>query len=495
MANSLTQHPYSTSSAALTDRIGRRLERFDLLTVGVIAILSILIGSVILGGDRAGVGVTLGTIAGTAIRDQAAQSLTIAASDSLHLNFSEPMARNTVHPALNPTLPFTLNWLSSTEAVLIPAPAFTPGQPYTVTLAAGAQAANGRPVQGSPYWTIAAEALRVVYLAPAQRVPGQFAPTNLWLVAPGDQAQAAGQMAAPVRLTDSALGVTDFAVSPDGRQIAYSQTEKGHTSNVYVLDMGTRTSRPLTNCPNAPCNAPAWSPDGSRLIYQRADATNDQSPTRAWLLDVKTLQTAPVFSDAQWLGKDPHWSSDGHTISVYDSTARAVDLIDLDSGQHSFLPTEEDYSGQFAPGGRPQLAMTDLSTTPYGVARHLEIADYSAHTLTSLAPTDGTLVDDQSPSWSPDGRQLAIMRHALDSASPGAQIYLIDVQSGAASPLVTDDQYAHGALSWSPDGGQLLFQRYPVNAANGQTGIWTYTVFSKHLTQIATNGYYPQWLP
>jgi Tol biopolymer transport system component len=466
----------------------RRIERFDLLLAGVIGALLIAIGGIISGGDRAGVGISLLDLDGNAVSTTA---LTLPAGASIQLRFSELMDTSSIHVSLMPDLPRTVRWSGST-LIVTPLPALTPGQHYTLALEPGAHAQTGRLVAQGTDWQISVAPLRVVYMAPAIPTPANHI-VNLWLVSTDGHGT-------PMALTHSSYGVDDFAVSPDGRQIVFTQRDAHGKTDLFLLNVSNDSIRQITRCVDAPCRAPVWSPDATRLLYERADSTAPDSSVRAWLLDLKTLQTTPLFADSRWLGKTPRWSPDGSTVSVYDKTAGGIFIVDMATGDRSLLQTLEDDAGQFAPGQRQQLVFRQLATTPQGAVRQLAVADYSDHTIRPLPASDGAMTDDPVAIWQPDGKQLTVMRRYFDQRSTeGAQIYSVDSQTGDLTPLVVDAAYTHGALSWSPDGGQLLMQRYPMGNSSGNpnnsTSLWRYDAGSKTLTQIAINGFLPQWLP
>lgn len=98
----------------------------------------------------------------------------------------------------------------------------------------------------------------------------------------------------------------------------------------------------------------------------------------------------------------------------------------------------------------------------------LEVADVDGYGPQSLLISSEPIM---SPSWSPDGRQIA----CVSFERKRAQIFIIDVASGRRR-LVTDFPGINGAPAWSPDGRELAVvlsktgspKIYTVNLANGQ---------------------------
>lgn len=68
--------------------------------------------------------------------------------------------------------------------------------------------------------------------------------------------------------------------------------------------------------------------------------------------------------------------------------------------------------------------------------------------------TDGRR--DADPAWSPDGTQIAFSREMPDGQR---DLYLLDLQTGSAAPLVTDPDVDERAPAWSPDGEAVAFVR------------------------------------
>ncbi len=119
-------------------------------------------------------------------------------------------------------------------------------------------------------------------------------------------------------------------------------------------------------------------------------------------------------------------------------------------------------SPSWSPNGR-QIAYVSFENHRAGIYLQ-DVASGARRVLSHFSGING------APAWSPDGRKLALVL----SKSGAPNIYVMDINSQALSQL-THDFYINTEPAWSPDGRSLLFtsnrgggtQIYQIDLANG----------------------------
>jgi Tol biopolymer transport system component len=298
-------------------------------------------------------------------------------------------------------------------------------------------------------------------------------------------------------LTDAGDGIADFAVSPDGKQIAYSQNNADGTTDIWLLDLDGGESRPLTRCVRAICSDPAWKPDGTQVLYQRQEFNTQNNASWVWIVDVNTVQTHLLFDDSQIRAADPIWSPDGRRVAVFDTGIQAIRVHDFDTSTDAIIDSTQGVSGAFSPDGSklvfPVLVRGAIGQEFY---THLEMLDFDTQSDTLITGERDAAVEDAFAAWSLDGTKLALARRYLDSRyTAGRQIYLLDLASGDVTPLVVDPAYNHAGIHWDSTGRRIVFQRFSLTGEEAVPEVWVYDLDTGELTQIADNAFLPAWVP
>lgn len=244
--------------------------------------------------------------------------------------------------------------------------------------------------------------------------------TNLWLV------PFAKDQARPFTRGDHSDSAPRW--SPDGRQIAFL-SDRDETSQIWVIPTDGGEARRVTAMPEGALSAPVWSPDGAYLLFafrptpetetkkarEEREKAHRSSPTRVirrlhyreegvgyfgeerWHLWVARVADGETWqlTDGAWDEQDPVWSPDGRWIAF--TSNRSPDP-DLTPGEVDLwvMPFEE------------RAARDEEGTdTPHAAPRNGRLA-------TGGGPRrlDAPKGPKSSPTWSPDGREIAYVGHA-----------------------------------------------------------------------------------
>src|SRR5689334_13393314 len=147
------------------------------------------------------------------------------------------------------------------------------------------------------------------------------------------------------------LGVVRPVISPDATQVAFAAV-----GDIYVMPMG---GRPVNITKDAALDTdPAWSPDGSQLVYS---SDKNSEHLQLWIRDMQTGQSRQVTH----LTTQPQgatWSPDGKRIAFFDVN------------------------------GMWRVA-------------NMSVLDVASGTVTRV---HDTLAQPGTPTWSPDGKWLAL---------------------------------------------------------------------------------------
>ena len=173
------------------------------------------------------------------------------------------------------------------------------------------------------------------------------------------------------KLTSYPGDARDPAVSPDGATVAFSWSgAAGDNYDIYVTRGGGQEPLRLTHDP-APDHFPAWSPDGSEIVFVR------RLGQMAQIVEVPPLGGAErVLHEFPRIGADLDFSE--HPLLSWSGDGRAIV-----------------FSGQAAPGEQYRLYALWVQT---GEVR-------------ALSDPDAGIPGDSSPALSADGRYLAFVRY------------------------------------------------------------------------------------
>jgi Tol biopolymer transport system component len=425
----------------------------------------------------------------------------VSARAPIRLTFNRPMDTASVEQglALTPDAAGTLTWAGQT-LVFRPAQSWPLNSTVTVQLKGGRSQA-GLPLLGTQTWSFSIGPLRLAYLA------GD--PPNLYLTPVEGEP-------APQALTAEPYGVYDYAISPDGTQVAYAARRADGGADLRRVNTDGSGLADVVLCPAEACVSPAFSNDGLQLAYQRhvlvAGVTGAPGLGAAHVY-VRPLATGSdlLMSDAE--ARFPRWAPDGR-LGYLDTGREAVVIHDLKTGALTFVPNASGEMGTWSPDGTylvyPELAFPPLSEDPTDPnSDEATGVFYTYLTRVTLATNERlnlsggqAQVDDASPAYSPSGGWIAFGRklQLLGQWTPGRQLWLMRPDGTSAYALTADPLYNHSAFTWSPDGRLLAYMRFQTADQAAPAEIWLAGVAAEGSPEAApahrlVQGYLPEWLP
>ena len=260
----------------------------------------------------------------------------------------------------------------------------------------------------------------------------------------------------PVQLGDyyQLESISTPALSPDAHRVAYVRThiieaENKRRTEVWVVPADRSAPPVLVSAPDANATAPRWSPNGKLLAYTSGGT---------WFVHMDGASKEPFHIPG--VGGPPIFSPDGQWIAF---TKKAAVLKPSKPDQTDFdRLTEERFKGRmydwmnFRFDGRGYLPdPRDPKATPPSELFVVAASGGEPKQLTHLG------VDVLNPSWRPDSKALAFTAdsHQRDEYSyERADLWTVALDT-APKRITLDDGWHHLSPSWSPDGKSIAVLR------------------------------------
>jgi len=253
------------------------------------------------------------------------------------------------------------------------------------------------------------------------------------------------------------LGGVETTAVQAGQRVAYLADDTG-TGQLYVTDLKTRQTKPLTN-DAAPKSQLAWSPDGEQLGYLvgAGDAARigiyDFAANREYRLPGAVTAGVDHFA----------WSPDGKTLlfDLWQGDERRVYRMAWPAGALEQLTNVDSWSGAWSPNGEQIVVATEA-----GILR-LDRAGRQRRQLSAVVA--------QQVSWSADGAWIAYttaLQGADGASTTGEQQLWLSREDGAAAQRVDT---AVLRFVWSPTEATLGYVTGNAGGDNPLLYLWTLT--------------------
>lgn len=338
--------------------------------------------------------------------------------------------------------------------------------------------------------------------------------------------------------------ISDPALSPDGRLVAYTLTTPDLAANRTMTDLWIVPSeggepRRLTDHP-AHDRRPVWSPDGQWILFEstrsgsqqlwltRPDGTGERQLTTiateasdaTWspdgLLVAFVSEVFPEFSAMPFAASDSlnrlrlqelsggrvkaklitsllyrHWNSwrDGKRKHIFVQPVGGGEPRDLTPGDRDAVPSSQTFSAGVDYAFSPDAREIAFTASPAPVR---EEAWRTNHDL-FIVPLDGgsprqittNPAADGYPRYSPDGRFIAYRAQETPGFEADRwQIMLYDRGSGTHRSLTASFDASPGPHVWSPDGVEIFFAA----EEKGNEPVYAATVAGGDIRRIFAEG-------
>jgi eukaryotic-like serine/threonine-protein kinase len=248
----------------------------------------------------------------------------------------------------------------------------------------------------------------------------------------------AGQPAVPVLTSSAEQSQPTF--SPDGRRVAFTSTQSGEGTDVWVASRDGTDSQRLIRSPGLALSSPRWSPDGRRIAF---DSKSSDGHWHVWVSDADGGAPRQLTRAAGDQGQ-PSWSKDGRWVyfSGNQNGSRDVWRIGVADGAVERLTSGE--------GGASPVEAPDGTSLLYRPS-------ISAETPLLLRPLAGGPARTVVPCI----RAFTVTASAVYYVSCGQSVWELqrrDLATGADQKLGPLEG-AFGTFAVSPDERTVLYDR------------------------------------
>ena len=227
------------------------------------------------------------------------------------------------------------------------------------------------------------------------------------------------------------------AWSFDGTRIAFSSFRDAN-EEIYVMGRDGSDPINITNNPAYDSN-PSWSPDGSKIVFA-SDRGGDEE---IFVMNADGSNVVQLTNESTSQNFLPTWSPDGTRIAFVSNRDGRVEIYVMDTdGSNQTLLTNNPPFGSMDPAWSPNSAKIAFFIPTNGDRGEIYVINADGSNQT---PLSGGIDEDNGPTWSPDGTQIAFSRNV---GAPGfSDIYVMD-EDGSNQTNLTNSPGADLLPDW-----------------------------------------------
>jgi len=277
-----------------------------------------------------------------------------------------------------------------------------------------------------------------------------------------------GQNSPRPTTVDDAFQVKDVAdpqIAADGQWIAYtvetaSWKEDKSEKRIWMVPSAGGEAVAMTAEGNSSTH-PRWSPDGKYLAFL---SERNEGKTQVWLLDRRGGEAQKLTETIQDVD-DFAWSPDSKklVIALQDPSADEKDEAEAkkkcDADDKDCKAKKEDHKPRPIIVDRYRFKEDEIGYLDRR-RNHLYVFDIASKAIMQVTSGD---YDDENPAWSPDGKLIAFNSNRSmpdPDRTPDSNIWVVsadNMDKGAHLTQVTTNPGEDESPSWSPDGKWITY--------------------------------------
>lgn len=240
------------------------------------------------------------------------------------------------------------------------------------------------------------------------------------------------------------------AWSPDGSKIVYSASSANSNSSLWVMNANGSHQVQITHGNGIIDLNPDWSPDGSMIAFERilGDGSsfiyriNSDGSNQKLLMGASASPT--ISPDGKYIAFD---AGGVEGVPVVPEQGFGIYVMNVDGTNVKRLT--DDFGDEVAPSWSPdgkKIVFTKDGT--------IQIMDSDGSNITSTGQAG------YNARWSPDGKRIAFISERAGDMLQSIKlfhIYLMDTDGTNTTQLTFGDNRSDGIFDWSPDSTKIIF--------------------------------------